>query len=206
MNANQELSLKSRTAYQKSSCIRRPEPGTIKHIHSMYNESDGITLCDSLQIESSQSKLKASTVNNEHFHQIGSCIRHLGGFSGWQRWTAEQASYATVRMASVPVRVTFSLSTQACSGSEVPIILTTALHRAEWLKNLVKRWIGVWLKTSRCTKSFIIKTIKQFTSGTSHLLNGRLHVSVRTGPSSGLLMINSVMLRMLGSQLCLQLV
>jgi hypothetical protein len=34
----------------------------------------------------------------------------------------------------------------------------------------------------------ITETIKQFTSGTSYLMNGRLHVSVRTGPSSGLLM------------------
>jgi len=35
MNANQELSLKSRTACLKSSCIESPEPGTIKHIHSI---------------------------------------------------------------------------------------------------------------------------------------------------------------------------
>jgi len=67
MNANQELSLKSRTA-QKSSCIQWPGPGTIQHMHSVY-ESNGITLCDSLKTETSQSKLKASAVNNEPFHQ-----------------------------------------------------------------------------------------------------------------------------------------
>jgi hypothetical protein len=40
-----------------------------KHIHHILNESDGITLCDSLETESSQSKLKASAVNNEPFHK-----------------------------------------------------------------------------------------------------------------------------------------
>jgi len=32
-----------------------------------------------------------------------------------------------------------------CSGSEIPIILTTALHRVEWLKNLLKQWLGGWV-------------------------------------------------------------
>jgi hypothetical protein len=40
----------------------------------------------------------------------------------------------------------------------------------------------VWLNTSGCAKSLITKIIKQFTSGTSYLMNGTLHVSVRTGP------------------------
>jgi hypothetical protein len=37
-------------------------------------------------------------------------------------------------------------------------------------------------------QSAITKIIKQFTSGTSYLMNRRLHVSVPIGPSSGLLM------------------
>jgi hypothetical protein len=40
----------------------------------------------------------------------------------------------------------------------------------------------------RVKQSLITKIIKKFASGTSYLLNGRLHVSVRTGQSSGLLM------------------
>lgn len=40
-----------------------------KHIHHILNESGGITLCDSLKTESSQSKLKASTYNNEPFNK-----------------------------------------------------------------------------------------------------------------------------------------
>jgi hypothetical protein len=45
---------------------------------------------------------------------------------------------------------------------------------------------GLWI-TQRFVK-LITEIIKQFTSGTSYLINWRLHVSVRTGPSSGLLM------------------
>jgi hypothetical protein len=69
-------------------------------------------------------------------------------------------------------------------------------------------FVETWYWTS--TLDFyqaITKIIKQFTSGTSYLINGRLHVSVPTGPSSGPLMnqvINAAY--MLGSQLCLQLV
>jgi hypothetical protein len=36
--------------------------------------------------------------------------------------------------------------------------------------------------------SLITKIMEQFTSGTSYLMNGRVHVLVRTGPPSGLLM------------------
>jgi hypothetical protein len=56
--------------------------------------------------------------------------------------------------------------------------------------------MGIWVNEISITK---IK--KQFTSGTSYLMNGRLHVSVPTGPSSGLLMNQvSNAAYMLGSQ------
>jgi hypothetical protein len=67
--------------------------------------------------------------------------------------------------------------------------------------------LGPTVNQAAIASLLVIKIITQFMSGTSYLLYGRLHVSVLTGPSSGLLMNQaSNAAYMLGSQLCLQLV
>jgi hypothetical protein len=74
-------------------------------------------------------------------------------------------------------------------GTELEIQLRRGVGQAAHTRNNPHvMCTGVWLKTSRCAKGIIIKIIEQFSSWTSYLMNGWLHVSVRTGPSSGLLM------------------
>lgn len=110
----------------------------------------------SLKTESLQSQLKASAVNNEPFHQNWKLYK-----TSWWLLGVTKANGKTGitrhSMASVSVRVKFSLSTQACSGSKVPIILTTALHRVEWLKNLVKQWLGGWVGPQSRPRCFLEK-------------------------------------------------
>jgi hypothetical protein len=111
----------SRTQFKIKECLTlvymysKARARDYKHIHHILNESDGITLCDSLKTESSQSKLKDGAVNNEPFHKNWKLYK-----ATWLLLRVTRANDKTgIKrhcMASIPVRVKCSLLTQARRG------------------------------------------------------------------------------------------